>query len=331
MKFDVIIGNPPYQEMTGGGQTGAKQIYHHFVIQALSLTDKYVSMITPSRWLFDEGTMEKFREDLIGKGYIHSIYDFEKSTDIFPTVEIAGGVSYYLLDKTKTSKLVNIINSNENKSIRELNTYIDPETNRPKFIRDNNAVNIVNKVLIHGEKPLYSSVSEQNPFDIKNDNITKERIPAVDVFDIEVIQSYGKIGYINEKYIGSNRNIINKYKVITGRVSPDRGGVNNAPDYNVINKPMILKPGQICSMTYLVLASFDTLEQAENMMAYIKTKLARFLILQSIYSISATRKVYKLIPTQDFNVRWDDNKLYKKYGLTDSEIQYVESKIKYME
>lgn len=140
MKFNVIIGNPPYQEMTGGGQTGAKPIYHYFVEKAI-LMSEYTTMITPSRWLIGGAGLDKFRESILTSKHLSHLYDYEKSTDIFPTVEIAGGICYYLIDTNNIYDKCEIHNCHmvNNKVIdnirkRTLQTYIDKESYETIFI-----------------------------------------------------------------------------------------------------------------------------------------------------------------------------------------------------
>ncbi len=131
--------------------------------------------------------------------------------------------------------------------------------------------------------------------------------------------------------IDDKRNILSKYKVIityamSGGNKPTADG-----NYQVISTLRVLKPNEVCTETYLVLSTFDNERQANNMCTYVRTKTFRFLLLQALTSIHITKDSFQFVPLQDFSHPWTDEMLYKKYGLTEDEIAFIESMIRPME
>lgn len=324
-----MIGNPPYQEMTGGGKVGAKPIYQYFIENADKIVNDYVVMITPTRWLLDSSSNWKYRDELMKSNRIITLVDYTCSLDVFNDVEIAGGICYFLIGRDNSNNettVCNISNNTEHKAIRKIALEIDDKT---EFIRDNMAVEILNKVRQLNEDTMINMVSTQNTFKVKNEDIQDKKENNT---DLEVILGYNTVGYIKENKINNEYNLIDSYKVITGRVNPDRGGVNRKQsELNVINKPRIINPGQITSMTYLVIGSFKQPDEAYNLLIYMKTKLFRFLLNIGLASISVTRKAYRFVPVQNFKEKLTDKELYSKYKLNSYEVSYIEKTIKNME
>lgn len=326
MKFDVIISNPPYQLSDGGSGNGisAKPIYHLFIEQAEKLNPKYLIMIIPSRWFAGGKGLDKFRDKMLNSNHIQTLVDFPKSRECFSGVDIAGGVCYFLWarDKTNICKIITKINGNETTSIRALNEF-------NIFIRDNIGLKIINKIRILNEKTMNFVVLSRNPFGLvssyRGENKTFNNA-------ITLISSAGK-GYINRNEIKKHNNLIETYKVIIGKINPDRGGVNNSSDgkINVITKIKILNPNTVCTETYLVLGTFQTKDEAQNCVSYYSTLFTRFLISLTLSSMNITKENFQFVPDQDFSKPWTDEELYKKYNLTNDEIAYIESIIRPME
>ena len=191
------------------------------------------------------------------------------------------------------------------------------------FVRFNKATSIVEKIYEEGRLGFINLVSSRKPFGIEtNISINKEKKDN-DVY----IYAYPKNGYVKQDLISSNRDWINKYKVFISYAYGERG---NFP-YFVLGKPFLGSKNEICSETYLVIGPFQDKQTCDNVMSYIRTKLFRFLILLRKNTQHATSKVYSFVPLQDFTKPWTDEELYKKYNLTDEEIQFIESMIKPME
>jgi site-specific DNA-methyltransferase (adenine-specific) len=321
MKFDVIIGNPPYQLNDGGNGVSAKPIFHLFVRQAKKLNPKYLSMIIPARWYAGGKGLDDFREEMLNDKRMKTLVDFESSKDCFEGVNIAGGICYFLWENSHEGDC-EVINSNrisEKNSIRPLNEF-------PVFIRANNSISIVKKVLKLAPDTWVSHNYPRNPFGFSTKD-RGEKTPSKD--SIELVSSEG-IGYVKRVDVKKNPNLIDKYKVLIGRLVPSNGelDVNPADGYRVITNTRILKPGQIHTESYLLIGAFKTLQEAKNFEGFIKLKFSRFLLRQAISSVNVTKECFRFVPLQDFKESWTDEKLYKLYGLNQSEVNFIEETIR---
>ena len=320
MKFDVIIGNPPYQLSDGGNGASASPLYHRFVRQAQKLKPRYLTMIIPSRWFGGGKGLDDFRREMLNDNHIRVLVDYENASDCFPGVDIAGGVCYFLWDRDNPGlcDVVNIRNNETMHSVRALNEF-------DTFIRHDQAASIVRKVCAFGEPMMSNMVSSRKPFGLPTVARPQES------GDILLRWQNGEGPYRrNEITVG--RELIDKWKVITSYVGYDHAG-NPGKDgkRRVFSKIDILPPGTICTETYLVVGSFDSEQEAKNLVAYMKTLFFRFLVAQCMYSHHITKEAYRLVPIQDFSQSWTDEKLYAKYGITDEEIKFIESMVRPME
>ena len=326
MKFDVIVGNPPYQMSDGGSGTGisAKPIYQLFVEQSVKLLPKYLCLIIPSRWFAGGKGLDEFRDSMLNNQHIRYLVDYPKSLDCFPGVDIAGGVCYFMIDKQYKGDclLTTRINDKESSKMRKLNEF-------EIFVRDSIGIDIIHKIKHFTCSFMNSVVYSRNPFGF----FSSERGGVKSSTNNLKLFSSGGIGYVNIESVTKNRELINKFKVFIGKVNPDRGGVNNARDgkMNVITKISVISPKELFTETYLLLGVFDSLEEANNCASYFKTKLARFLISLTLTSMNITKESFQFVPLQDFSHPWTDEMLYKKYGLTQEEIAFIESMIRPME
>ena len=318
MTFDVIIGNPPYQLEDGGARASAKPIYHLFVQQAKKLNPRYLCMIIPARWYAGGKGLDDFRDSMLQDERIRCLVDFFDATDCFPGIDISGGVCYFLWNRDERGKCI-VRNIKCNESI-ETERYLSEFSS---FIRFNQAINIIRKIKNSKEKEFAVQISSRKPFGIEtNSRVRKERRSGdVDIF------AYPENGYISRKEITLNQNWIDEYKVYISYAYGERGDF----PYLVLGKPFLGMPNSCCTETYLVIGPFSTKKICENVISYIKTKFFRFLVLQRKNTQHATSKVYAFVPLQDFSKPWTDEELYKKYGLTDEEVQFIESMIRPME
>lgn len=319
MKFDVIIGNPPYQLSDGGNGASASPLYHRFVRQAQKLKPRYLTMIIPSRWFGGGKGLDDFRREMLNDNHIRVLVDYENASDCFPGVDIAGGVCYFLWDRDNPGlcDVVNIRNNETMHSVRALNEF-------DTFIRHDQAASIVRKVCAFGEPMMSNMVSSSKPFGLRT------FVRPQESGDILLRWQNGEGPYCRDE-ITVGRELIDKWKVITSYVGYDHAG-NPGKDgkRRVFSKIDILPPGTICTETYLVVGSFDTEQEAKKLVAYMKTLFFRFLVAQCMYSHHITKEAYRLVPIQDFSQSWTDEKLFAKYAITDEEIKFIELMVRPM-
>jgi len=320
MKFDVIIGNPPYQEKDGGAQSSAMPIYHNFVLQAIKLNPQYFTMIIPSRWFAGGKGLESFRDEMLKDNRIRTLHDFIRADDLFPNVEIKGGVCYFLWERDKKG-LCKVYTHSEGKII---STSERPllEKGADTFVRYNEAIPILRKVQAKKEKSFSDIVSSRKPFGFPSNFSEYDDKPFYDSVKIYANQ---EVGYVKRDKIIVNKNWIDKYKVYM----PEAIGVGNVK--TDLLKPILGEPNTCSTETYLVLGVFDCKEHAENAISYIQTKFFHLLLSLKKITQHTTNKVYQFVPLQDFTESWTDAKLYKKYGLTPEEIDFIESMIRSMD
>jgi hypothetical protein len=344
MKFDVIVGNPPYQQSDGGAQASAKPIYHEFVDIAKQLSPEYISMIMPTRWYAGGKGLDEFRDQMLNDKHISELHDFLKPELIFPDINLRGGICYLLWNKNydNTKDLTNVLTYKDdlspNLNIRSLKT-----DNCDILIRHSLAVEILKKIKSHPEFESFENhISSRKPFALEANIIKNIKIFKTNKKGLKnPVICYGKgkqKGYLEKSKIKKNTEWIDKYKVFTPRAN-NIGTELNDDNLNTF----IGTPNTICTESYIVVGATLGLEKssASNLCKYFTSKFARFQHSVGKASQDATSKTYKFIPLQNFNsvsdIDWNksindiDQQLYKKYGLSDEEIRFIENMIKPMD
>lgn len=323
MKFDVIIGNPPYQLNDGGNAASASPLYHLFVQQAIKLNPRYLTMIIPARWYAGGKGLDSFRSMMLNQSHISTLVDVANSSDCFPGVNIAGGICYFLWDRNYTG-LCNVINAVGGKYVSECQRTLG-EFNY--FVRNNTAVSIIKKITDQQKNFLVEHVFSRNYFGLPT-TVTGFTEKTSEL--VYVLTSKGVI-YVDKNILSDKDNILNNYKVIVTYAMSGGNKPSQDGKYQVLSSLKILKPLECCTETYLILATFKEEQQAKNLVKYASTKFFRFLLLQALSSIHITKDKFCFVPTVDFDKEWNDKLLFDKYSLTDNERELINSTIKPME
>lgn len=317
MKLDAIVGNPPYQVMDGGAKSSAKPVYQHFVSLSKSIKPNYLSMIMPAKWFNGGKGLDDFRSDMLSDNRIARLYDYIDGHDCFPTVDIAGGICYFLWDSIYKGKchVTTQFNGNRVENDRELN-FGDV------YIRHIEELSILDKI---GCEKSFLSIYPRKPFGLSTD------VKPTNEGDI-ILRYPGGRGSFKSSMVTTNKDLIGKWKVVTSYATAEHAGeTDKNGQKRIISTLEILEPNVVCSETYLLVAVFDSKIEAENMLSYIKTRFVRALIAMITTTQHLARANFRFVPLQDFSKPWTDAELYAKYGLTEDEIAFIESMIKPME
>lgn len=318
MKFDVIIGNPPYQLSDGGYGISARPIYNEFILRCIGLSPRYLAMIVPARWYAGGKGLDDFRDKMLHDNRIIKIHDFPEAFDCFPGVQIKGGVCIFLWSRDNPGMCEVVTHRNGKTNSPMLRNLLEDGCNT--FIRYNEAIGILHKIKKFNEKSFESLVSSRQPFGLPT------TFHGAKQGEIKLFENEGT-SYINKNLIIKNKYIVDKYKIFI----PRAGSGSDAFPHPIIGKPIIGEPNTACSETYIFIGPFKTNTECKNVSSYICTKFFRFLAMLKKVTQSTTKSIYTLVPQQDFSKPWTDAELYAKYNLSQDEIDFIESMIKPME
>lgn len=329
MKFDVIVGNPPYQLNDGGGVgSSAIPVYHKFINQAKKLNPKYISMIIPSRWFSGGRGLDEFRDEMLNDNRIRVIHDYMNASDCFPGVEIKGGVCYFLWNRDSVGQCDVYTHNDGDITFSQRNLLEDGAST---FIRHNDAISIFYKVRDFKEKSFSSIVSANDPFgfDVRENASYKRVKPSfkIEPFKNGVSFYYNGwrkdgLGYVDKDTVKKNKELIEKVKILV----PKAWGIGDVGSDWV--NPFIIPKNSCCTETYLVIGPFDEMEIAENVLAYTQTKFFHFLVSLLKITQNTMKKSYEFVPMQDFSSKLTDDDLYKKYKFNKTEIDFIESMVR---
>ena len=307
LKFDAVVGNPPYQRTGGSGGTNDAPIYQEFAALAEKLDPSYLSLIIPSRWFSGgrENLLADFRKNMLANRGIRKMYAFTDSRDIFPTVEIKGGLCYYLYDKKYSGgcQYTLVQNEKRERSFRDLGDF-------DILIREPQLANIVKKVMeqVQDQPTVQTMISGDTPFGIPTNPTTssKNTFELYDTPDAEhdtellyLDKMVRRKAYIRRDHIRKNVTDIGRDKVFIPKAS------GSGTDPYVVGKPECGPKNSVCSQTFLY-AAFNSPLEAHNFISYLCTKFFRALVSACKISQETPRKVYRYVPLQDFSKPWTE-------------------------
>lgn len=329
MKFDVIISNPPYQMSDGGGDgSSAQPIYQKFVQQAKKLNPSYLTMIVPARWYSGGKGLDEFRAEMLNDERIEEIHDFPETSDCFPGINIRGGVCYFLWSKAHKGNC-KIVNHKQQESSEMLRPLL--EKGAETFIRYNEAVSILSKVTELKEETMDNRVSARLPFGIPSNftdySLTKDSKHSVVLYRSERSKNADKKVYVAPIHITKNYDWKDSLKVLVSKASP---GGDEYP-HSIISAPVLTEKNSVCTETYLIVDFVKTEEEGRNLISYMRTKFFRFMMSLIKNTQNISKGVFAFVPVQDWSKPWTDDELYKKYGINEKEVAFIDSMIRPME
>ena len=345
VNFNAVVGNPPYHEIISGNMANkslGKELFPDFMLLSNVVSSRYTTLITPSKWFTGDGQDHSFpplREHYKVNTHFKKYYHFGNGEEIFPGITV-GAVSFFLYDENYTGN-VEFHNCGQSTSVR----------NRPLFEEEfdvilsiNEMVDIIKKIT---NDPVFSSLQAitygRNAFGVLGKDVEKDQFSSSEPFEdsIEIRCKYEKLRYVSLDKITKNRDLVNKWKVFTSKGNGAAGTLSDGTSVSIIGKAFVGKPGSGCSDSLFPIGCFDTEEEALNLQKYFATKFLRFMVGIMKVSRNITQLVYKYVPMQDFtnssDIDWSkpiaelDKQLYRKYGLSQEEIDYIEYMIKPME
>ena len=321
-KFDVVIGNPPYQVSDGGNGKSAKPVYHFFVNEIRELSPDLISMIIPSRWFAGGKGLDDFRSSMLKDKRIETLVDYENFKDVFPGVDLAGGACFFLWKK-KFNGECTVVNATQTTNVK-MQRYLDEFD---ILVRSNKSLEILRKVMEWNKsgKNLSSVVSSRKPFGLPtNYSPLNSGVPCW------FIQRIGrKFADCND--VDDSMGYLDKWKLLAPK-APIAGQTDftKPVGFYYEGNTKIAKPGECCTESFIILGAFNTEKEVLSYRSYIFTKLVRFLLLQTVVSQDVTKKNFVFVPDLgEYNKHYTDDLLRRLWGITDNQWEYVNSKIGY--
>lgn len=343
LKFDVIIGNPPYQDKTEGNNR-ATPLYNVFMDESYKLANK-VEFITPARFLFNAGqTPASWNEKMLNDPHLKVIYFEQKSSNIFPNTDIKGGVAITYRDKNKEFGKIGTFISN--KTLKSIAEKVKENQENPLSTIHHNRSSYRLTEEVYKDKPFLLDLNKSSEkFMIGSNIFTKMPELFSDVIDEAVeIENYGQVfgreankrvyKYIRKKYIYEHPNF-HKWKVFL----PKSNGTGEMGER--LSLPEVAKPYTISTQTFISFGAFETEGEAQSLVKYLKSKFVRLLLsVKKITPDNARKYVWEFVPIQNFtkysDIDWAqsisqiDQQLYEKYYLNEEEVRFIEENVKNM-
>ena len=321
MKFDIIIGNPPYQLNDGGANASARPIYQYFIERALELDPSYICMIIPARWYAGGKGLDEFRTKMLNDVHIKKLVDYPNAKECFPNFSISGGVCYFVRDKSYKGGCTFVSMENPSaptQSLRKLNRF-------PVFVRFDLGEQIIAKVEKASQKSLSTIVNSRNIFGFESKIRGKDK-PYENGYSL---YSSDGVSYIRKDEIKKNLKLADSFKIMVSKTTAEHA---NEPGldgkYKILSTTKALNPGEVVTDSYIIVGPFKTIEQTKNALNFLRTKFCRFLISLSTSSINVTKDCFQFVPLMDFSRTWSDAELDQNFDLSKSEVEFINSLIK---
>lgn len=345
MKFDVIVGNPPYQKNIGSlsNKSLSKQLYPDFITLTINLQPDYLSLITPSRWFTadaQDSSFVRLRDFIRENNHISNIVNYLNSSDVFEGINLAGGVNHFLYEKKYTGDVTFKEISGGNSNIVKRPLF---ENGLNVVLPMNNMISVLKKVTTKDFRSMQNIATGRNPFGIPATESELSRVTSLvknKAQSVTVLCAYEEYKFISSQEITKNKELADHWKVFTSKMNGGAGTLLDGKPVTILGKTFVMGAGTICSNTLISVGSFTNSREAINLSKYMNTKFFRFMLGIMKISQVLTSNVYKFVPIQDFTSKSDigwklsieeiDRQLYKKYKLTKEEIKFIEGMIKPM-
>jgi site-specific DNA-methyltransferase (adenine-specific) len=321
MQFDVIVGNPPYQmDAESGNRT--MPIYQHFVDEAKKLDPKFMLFVIPSRWMAGGLGLTDFRAQTLADKRFRKLVDYIDAGEVFPGVEIKGGVCYFLWDREYAGPC-DVIHIRNGVSVgpdaRSLDQF-------DVFVRDKRGLAILEKVLSHTEPSMFDIMAADKEFGMTSNFSGISQKQTQGSIPIYAIQGNRRItGWISRSEITKSAHLIDTHKVMI----PQAYGAGDNWPHQILGQPFCAPSPSTCTQSYLF-AYLDSAEEAESVESYVRTRFFRFLVSLRKISQHATRSTYLWVPQKSWDQKWTDDALYEEYDITADERLYIEGVVKEM-
>ena len=327
IKFDAIVSNPPYQDMDGGGGSSSTPLYNRFVELAKAISPNYTTLIIPARWMTGGRFLDEFRANMLKERNLSVLYDYFDPKVCFSNVSIEGGVCYMLWDNVNQSKC-KITTRWGNGHIEHSTRYLQ-EQDYDIYIRDNNAISILRKVVKrNGFMPFSNHVKPRNYFGLdsypKNATTKKDKISILGLVNKKRTWKYTSSFECKKK--DYNPLMLSSWKVFASKADGAAGQLCNPVPARIIGGTEIGAPNCACTITFLVIGPYSSELEAKNVQLYMTTKFFRFLV-----GIRKNKNMYydnySFVPVLDFTQEWTDEKLFDEFGLNQQERDYINKMI----
>lgn len=318
MKFDVIVGNPPYQLSDAGDSTGASPIYNLFVEQAKKMKPRYLSMIIPSRWFAGGKGLDVFRDVMLHDHRISHLVDYPIASDVFPGVKVIGGVCYFLWERDYQGPCSVTTHMND-----MADTMTRPLDQFDTFVRFNKAISILEKVLAKKYPSMSGQVSRQKPFGLRT-FVKPQKQGGITLYANKAV------GRIAKAEITAGMDMLESWKVLISMGYGEGGEAREYPRM-IMGKPIVAAPPSACTETYIVVGAYKTDTEATHLATYLRTRFLRFLVGLRKNTQHITKDRFAFVPALSMTKIWTDEKLYAHFALTDEEIEFIKTIVRPME